>query len=78
MPPFYFVTQKLRGSSLSFPKATNIAKISSIDNFITDNETPTRNTSTRVFHDSVSNGTMTTKNIFHMQRIDLAGGLTPP
>ncbi|GAB1438684.1 hypothetical protein MASR2M36_14370 [Providencia sp.] len=30
MPPFYFVTQKLRGSGFSFPKATNIAKISSM------------------------------------------------
>lgn len=50
MPPFYFVTQKLRGSSLSFPKATCVAKISSIDNFIADNEIPTRNNPTRVFH----------------------------
>lgn len=30
MPPFYFVTQKLRGSGFSFPKATSIAKISTI------------------------------------------------
>ncbi|HCI97593.1 MAG TPA: hypothetical protein DHV44_15100 [Providencia sp.] len=26
MSPFYFVTQKLRGSGFSFPKATSIAK----------------------------------------------------
>ncbi len=25
MPPFYFVTQKLRGSGFSFPKATSVA-----------------------------------------------------
>lgn len=31
MPPFYFVTQKLRGSGFSFPKATSIAKISSME-----------------------------------------------
>lgn len=58
MPPFYFVTQKLRGSSFSFSKATRIAKISSIGNFIADNEIPARNNPTRVFHDSVSNGTV--------------------
>ncbi|EPM4862136.1 hypothetical protein ACTLT3_003291 [Proteus mirabilis] len=40
MPPFYFVTQKLRGSDFSFSKATSIVKISSIGNFIADNEMP--------------------------------------
>ena len=30
MPPFYFVTKKLKGSGSSFPKATSIAKISSM------------------------------------------------
>ena len=30
MPPFYFVTQKLKSSGSSFPKATSIAKISTI------------------------------------------------
>lgn len=49
MPPFYFVSQKLRGSGFSFPKATSIAKISSIDSFIADNKTPTKNNPTRVF-----------------------------
>lgn len=58
MSPFYFVTQKLRGSGFNFPKATSTAKISSIGNFIADNEIPTGNSSTRVFHDFVSNGTV--------------------
>lgn len=49
MPPFYFVTQKLRGSGFSFPKATSIAKISSIDNFIADNEISSRNNPARLF-----------------------------
>ncbi len=40
MPPFYFVTQKLRGSGFSFPKATSIAKISSKSNFISKYATP--------------------------------------
>ncbi|EUC96626.1 hypothetical protein HMPREF1567_3518 [Providencia alcalifaciens PAL-2] len=60
MPPFYFVAQKLRGSGFSFPKATSIAKISSIVSFIAYNETPTRNNSPYnlpvFFTASVSNG----------------------
>lgn len=70
MPPFYFVTQKLRGSGLSFPKATSIAKISSIDNFIADNEIPTRNNPHRnltAFSTvSVSNRTIATEKYFHL------------
>ncbi|PCQ39829.1 hypothetical protein CQA26_01010 [Providencia rettgeri] len=57
MPPFYFMTQKLRGLSFYFPKTTNIAKTSSVKAFIADNETPT-SPPTRVFHNSVSNGTV--------------------
>ncbi|MFP4864128.1 hypothetical protein ACLFLC_14590 [Providencia rettgeri] len=45
---------------------SNIATIEMIKISIADNETSTKNNSTHVFHDSVSNGTMTTKNIFHL------------
>ncbi len=38
IPPFYFVTQKLRGSGFSFPKATSIVKISSIGFIVANNE----------------------------------------
>ncbi|AVL72378.1 MULTISPECIES: hypothetical protein [Providencia] len=68
MPPFYFVTQKLRGSSLIFPNATSVAKISSIDDFIADNEIPTRNNPIRNLHvfftTAFSNGTITTEKYF--------------
>lgn len=49
MPPFYFVTKKLKGSGSGFPKATRIAKISSIDSFIADNEISPRNNPARLF-----------------------------
>lgn len=49
MPSIYFVTKKLRGSGFSFPKATRIAKISSIDSFIADNEISPRNNPARLF-----------------------------
>ncbi len=38
MPPFYFVTQKLKTSGFSFPKATSIVKISSIGFIVANNE----------------------------------------
>ncbi len=55
MPPFYFVTQKLRGLGISFPKASSIAKTSSVDSFIADNERLTRNNPTHVFHNYLIN-----------------------
>ncbi|MEX6320858.1 hypothetical protein, partial [Providencia huaxiensis] len=56
--PFLFCGSKIKRFKIQFSQSHQHCKISSIGNFIADNEIPTGNSSTRVFHDSVSNGTV--------------------